>query len=283
MRFCKSVLIAVLTFALAAPVVLSQETEQDIINRYLQKTEKAQITKLGWASIHFSGNRINRHNDYNDFAINVSASIDGGEIAWLDQAFAFGADFGVVFKKKFAWYLGGEYWLKQGTNLSGDFTYTPPGGVATPVNTLVSEVKVYGVYTGFQYFLLNPPSKENLLTGVAVRANVSGGLYGVSWDLFPEYQNLNLSTSTSVQGNESYTGTAPGFSLGMGIDYPVNFWNMALGADLSYLYLNFNNVSWYNAQDEEIIATYDNTEDGRVDLALSGFRGKVELKRYFNW
>jgi hypothetical protein len=52
---------------------------------------------------------------------------------------------------------------------------------------------------------------------------------------------------------------------------------------VSYLYLNFTNVSWYNSQDQEIIATVDGTEDGRVDLDFSGVRGKVEIKRYFSW
>lgn len=283
MRFAKSLMILMLAVLIGAPAIVAQETEQDIINRYLKKSEKAKITKLGWASIHFTGNRINRHNDYNDFAINISTSLDGGEIAWLDQAFSFGADFGVVFKERYAWYLGGEYWLKQGTNVSGDFSYTPPGGVATPVTSLVSEVKVYGAYTGFQYYLMNPPTKQDLLTKMAVRVNASVGFYGVTWDLFPEYQNLNLATAAPAEGNESFAGSAPAFSLGMGVDYPINFWNLAVGVDLSYLYLNFTNVAWYNAQDEEIVATYNNTEDGRVDLALSGVRGKLEVKRFFNW
>lgn len=283
MRFAKLFLVSALILAIAAPVVYSQETEQDIINRYLQKTEKKHVSKLGWASLHFTGNRINRHNDYNDFATNISTSLEGGDVAWLDQAFSFGADFGVVFKNKYAWFLGGEYWLKQGTSLSGDFTYTPAGGTPTIITDPTSEITVYGAYTGFQYYLMNPPTTENLLTKLCVRVNASVGFYGVSWDLFPEYQNLNLSTSASVQGNEKFSGTAPAFSIGAGVDYPVNFWNMAVGIDMSYLYLNFNNVAWYNAQDEEIVATYDNTEDGRVDLALSGIRGKIELKRYFSW
>ena len=53
--------------------------------------------------------------------------------------------------------------------------------------------------------------------------------------------------------------------------------------DANYLYLNFGNVAAYNSSDQEIVATYSGEEDGRVDLGMSGFRGKVELKRYFSW
>ncbi|MBD3401484.1 hypothetical protein GF420_01205 [candidate division GN15 bacterium] len=283
MRSLRSLLIVALVALIGAPAVIAQETEQDIVNRYLQKSEKEKVTKLGWASLHFNGNRINRNNDYNSFATNISADIQGGEVAWLDQAFSVGADFGVVFNDRFTWLLGGEYWLKQGTNLSGEFTYNPSGGVPTTITDPKSEVKVYGAYTGFQYYFVNPPTRQDLLTNLAVRVNGTVGYYAVNWDLFPEYQNLNLTTANPVAQNETYTGAAPGFSFGVGADYPINLWNMALGVDLSYLYLNFNNVSWYNAQDEEIVATYNDTEDGRVDLALSGVRGKIEVKRFFNW
>ena len=56
-----------------------------------------------------------------------------------------------------------------------------------------------------------------------------------------------------------------------------------IGVDFGYMYLNFKNIAWYNSADEEIVVTYNNSEDSRVDLGLSGFRGKVELKRFFTW
>ena len=69
----------------------------------------------------------------------------------------------------------------------------------------------------------------------------------------------------------------------MGGDYPLKFWGLLLGADMSYLYLNFKNVSWYNSADQEIVATYNDTPEGRVVLGLCGVRGKVQLKKYFTW
>jgi hypothetical protein len=52
---------------------------------------------------------------------------------------------------------------------------------------------------------------------------------------------------------------------------------------MNYLHLNFKNIAWYNTNGEEIVVSLNGTEDGRVDLGLSGFRGRIELKRYFNW
>ena len=88
-------------------------------------------------------------------------------------------------------------------------------------------------------------------------------------------------SSASESENSTFEGNAPGFTLGLGGEIPLNVLNLSLGADFGYLYLNFTNIAWYNAQDEEIIVTYTGDQDGRVDLDLSGFRGKVELKRYF--
>ena len=74
-----------------------------------------------------------------------------------------------------------------------------------------------------------------------------------------------------------------GFGVFTGIDYPLGIFDLAVGVDVGYLYLNFANVAWYNSQDEEVIATYTGDRDGRVDLDMSGVRGKVEIKRFFSW
>lgn len=274
-------LVALLAFVFVAPMT-SAQTEQDIVNKYLQKAEKKHTKKLGWAAINFQTNRVNKDNHYNRFSEYVSPQFSQGGIDKLGAAFSLGADFGVVFKKNFAWFLGGEYWLKQGNEISGDVTYNAPSGPVT-VTDPASELSVLGFYTGIQYYLTNPPTTDNLLTGLAFRVNGTIGYYSASWDLWEEYQNLNLATSAPDGENATYKGSAPGFSLGVGGDYPLNLWDLGLGFDLNYLYLNFNNVAWYNSQDEEIVATYGTTEDHRVDLQLSGFRGKVELKRYFSW
>ncbi|HUV31330.1 MAG TPA: hypothetical protein VMY05_09610 [Acidobacteriota bacterium] len=283
MQFTKA-LAGVLAFSLAvSPTVIAQETEQDVVNRYLQRMEKTQVMRLGWVSAHFGVNRINRHNDYNDFAILESAYITGGELSWVKQAYSFGAEFGIVFKERLAWSLGGEYWLKLGEQLDGSFIYSPPAGGAMIVTDPSTEIQVYGACTGFDYYFYNHPSARDHLTGLALRAGGRVGFYIVKWDIWPEYENLNLATSQPANTNTTYQGTAPGLTMNVGLEYPISLWGLVAAVDLSYLYLNFSNVAWYNAADQEVVVSYDRTEDGRVDLNLSGIRARLEVKRFLSW
>ncbi len=262
---------------------VNAQTEEEIVQKYLKKTEQKHTQKLSWISVNFSVDRINRSSSYNDFATLVSRHFTNTSIPGLDKATAFGFDMGVVMQNRFAWTFGGEYWLKMGTNQSGSFTYDPPNGTPTTVTNLVSEITTYGINTGLKYYITNPPQPQKPVKDISFHIGGTVGYYWTNWDLWQEFENLNLATSTPVPENTTFKGSAPSFSLGFGVDYPLNFLDLALGADFSYLYLNFTNVAWYNSQDEEIVITYDGTADSRVDLDLSGFRGKIEVKRYFHW
>ena len=83
--------------------------------------------------------------------------------------------------------------------------------------------------------------------------------------------------------NATFKDSNIGLSLSAGAEYPLNFGSMSLGVDVNYLYLNFNNVAWYNSQDQEVVASYAGNIESRVDLGLSGVRGRIELKKFFNW
>lgn len=268
---------------LASAVSFAGDSEQDIINKYLAKTEKAHVQKIGWLSFHYQYNRVNRGSDYNQMASTLSTQISGTDFQWIGNTNAFGLEFGTVFKQNFAWTIGGEFWSKAGTSYSGTFTYTPPSGIPTTVVDPKSEVSVWGITTGMQYYIKNAPQPGSALTKLALRTGLTAGYYVATWDLFDQYQNLNLSTATPESENIAYKGNSVGLSLNVGAEYPIKLWDMTLGMDANYLYLNFGNVAWYNVQDEEIVATWNGEEDGRVDLDMSGFRGKVELKRYFSW
>jgi hypothetical protein len=276
-------LVALFTFLVMLAGVATAETEQEMVNRFLQKAVSKHTTKLGWASFNCSVDRINRHNDYNDFAIVESDKLGTGAFDWINQGYSFGADFGMIFNKRIAWSLGGEYWLKLGQSLPAGNTYLQLSTGNTVAADPRSELKVFGVSTSLQYYVFNPPSAASKLSKYSVRVGGSVGYYTAKWDLWPEYENLNLANGEPAGTNAAFEGTAPGFSFGMGVDYPIGIWDLGLAMDAGYLYLNFGNVAWYNTAGDEIVASIDGTEDGRVDLALSGVRGKVELKRYFNW
>jgi len=283
MRFGSVITSLALVAVVTAGTAQAQETEDEIVQRYMQKAVSKRTHKVGWMSVNFSVDRINRQNDYNDFATVESANLTNGTFGWLDQGYAFGVDFGMILKHRFAWSIGGEYWLKMGDELAANDSYYLQSSSTNVAADPKSQIQVYGASTSLYYYVLNPPQPVTMLNGLSVRVGGSVGFYSVSWDLWPEYENLNLSTSEPVNTNTTFKGTAPGFSFGLGMEYPLNFFNLAISSDASYLHLNFTNVAWYNTQDEEIVASVDGTKDGRVDLDFSGVRGKVEIRKYFSW
>jgi hypothetical protein len=281
MRALAAVVTATVVLLAGNPVFATGETEQDIVDRYLKKAEAKHGRKISWLAANFTFNRINRDNDYNKFANYSSGHFSNWTMPWVGDGKAFGLEVGMLVSGRFAWSFSGEYWLKMGLKESGSFDYAPPGGTPMVLDGVVSQVQVWGVNSTVQYYVYNAPTREALLSRLAVRIGATAGYYQASWDLWDNYQNLNLATSIPEGANTTFKGFAPSFSFQVGADYPLRLVNMVMGVDFGYLYLNFANVSWYNASDEEIVATYTGSSDGRVDLNFSGFRGKVELKRFF--
>lgn len=275
--------ICALVILLTSFATVNAQTEQDVIDQFFKKAESKHTTKLSWVSLSYTANRVNRNNTYNQFVDSNSPRFSNADLTWLNVASSFGLEMGLRVGDRIAWTLGGEYWAKQGTNEAGSFTYTPPSGTPVQVSNLTSEISVYGFSTGLNYFLKNAPKPGSPIQNISIRLNSTIGYYYASWDLWNEYENLNLSTSAPSNGNTTFKGSAPGFSFNVGADYPLNFLDLSLCGDVGYFYLNFNNVAWYNLSDDEVIATYDETANSRVDLNMSGIRGKIEFRRYFQW
>lgn len=280
MRSKVAFLLAGILLLSTVPALAGSTSEDEFVNKYIKKLETKQTKKLAWVSGYFSFNRINRDNDYNKFAIYESDNFDNADISWLGDSKAFGIEMGMAFSKRFGWTIGAEYWMKLGEKLDGSFLYAPTG---TTIENPESQLQVYGISTSVQYYFFNHPQVDGRLDKLALRVGGSIGFYQVKWDLWEEYQNLNLATAEPTGTNASFKDNAPGFSMILGADYPIKLFNLVMGIDMSYLYLNFDNVAWYNTSDEEIIASYSGDSDGRVDIGLSGVRGKIEIKRFFSW
>ena len=283
MRSKFTLLAQLLCLTAIGSTISAQMTEQGLLDSLLQRTVVKQVRHLGWFSAGFGLNRINRYNDYNSFATYESKHLGGASLNWLDMGKSINADFGYPILPKLTLTVGGESWFRLGQTLKGTFTYTPDGSAAMNVTNPSSEIKVMGFSLGAQYYLANPPTTEEMLTKPSLRIGGNVGYYQVSWDLWPEYQNLNLSTTTTERPNITFKGSAPGLSVSFGTDYPLKSSGWALCADLNYLYLNFKNVAWYNRSDQPVVATYAGTTNSRVNLALSGIRGKIEIKKFFRW
>lgn len=277
-------IVLILCVSVSAQTRPTSKTEQEMIDKYLKKSKKQQVKtkKLYWVTGHYALNRINRDNDYNKFAIYASSQLTNTDLSWLNTGSSFGLEFGWLINKTFSWTLGGEYWMPLGETQTGTFDYNPPSG-STTVTELKSEIKVYGVATGVQYYILNPPTPTERLIKPAVRVGVGAGYYQVKWDLWDQYENLNLATSTPSPTNSTFRDNTLGFTLNLGGEYPIKASGFALGLDLHYLYLNFKNVAWYNSTDQEIVPTYEGNATSRVVLGLSGVRARLELKKFFSW
>ena len=269
----------VLLFAFSS-VVIANDTEEELTSKFLQRLEKKHTKKLTWLSGYFSLNRINRDNDYNKFANYESNNFSTTDLNWLGEAKSFGLEMGVIFKEKYAWSVGGEYTMKFGEDITGSHLYSPSGSI---VENPTSEISLYGFNTGLQYYFYNAPTLGEKLTSLALRTGISVGYYQVKWNLWSDYGNLNLATAAPTGTNTTFKDNAPSIAFHFGADYPTKIFGLALGLDMSYLYMNFNQVAWYNSQDNEVVASFDGTSDGRVDLNFSGIRGKVEIKHFFNW
>lgn len=263
-------------------------SEQELIDKYLK--QKAQKTKdknekskkLYWVSGHYSLNRINRDNDYNKFVNYESNLLSNTDLNWLNTGSELGLDFGWLAGKNISWTIGGELWMPLGETQTGSFSYNPPSG-STTVTELKSEIKVYGVTTGLQYYVMNPPNANQKMIKPAIKVGVGAGYYQAKWNLWDEYANLNLATSSPDPTNSTFRDNTIGFTLNLGGEYPISTSGFALGLDLHYLYLNFKDVAWYNSSDQKVVATYEGSSSSAVVLGLSGVRGKLELKKFFSW
>jgi len=292
MRFTTVVAFVGLLLIAAVGIQAASEQEQEAINKFFKKVEQKHTHKLGFFSFYGMMNRVNRNNDYNRFANYSSGQFANASIPWLGEAKAFGLDMGLVILDRVAWSIGGEYWLKMGSSTSGSFQYNGTGGSEpVEVSDLNSEIKVWGISTGADYYLTNRPKPVDHLKKLAFRVGGKVGFYQVSWNVWQEYANVNIEQSLSLGtatsdpsgDNTTFKGSTPGFSFHIGADYPLGTYQMVLGADFGYTHLNFSNVAWYNNSDEEVIATWDGTTDGRVDLDLSGVQGRIHLKRFISW
>jgi hypothetical protein len=267
---------------------LSAQTEDEIVSKFLKKTEKKHQNKIGFFTAYFSYGKLSDENPYNKYSIygdnNIIASDPGdGKFDGAYRSDQMGATFGLMFTNNIAAKLGFEYWLKMGTNKVGDYNFgIAPAGEHENFN-LISEVQVYGLNAGVDVYLTNPPNEQGQIKGLAIRLNGGGGYYLTKWEIWQGNSSYNLSTGISESNIEPLKGSAPGYFGGVGFDLPIRFLGMVMGTEFSYLVLNFTNVRSYNNIGEELYLTMsEGNEPKRVDLDFSGIRGKIELKKFFS-
>lgn len=276
-------LLAVILIIALAGSAFSQ-TEDDIIAKYLKKADKKQKVKVGFIALTGSYGKLPNETDFLKFRNYANNNISpGNPIDGIWRSKQFGIELGMMIAKQFAVKAGFEYWLKMGNEVSGDYTFAiEPLGIQNSF-TVKSEIQVYGFSAGIDYYPLNPPDKRGSLNSLSVRLGASGGLYMAKWDIWSGAGAFNLSLDNFEQNSDPFTGSAPAFSAWVGADYPIRLFDLLLGAEVDYQYLNFDKLHSYNNLGEELFVTYSANSSDRVKLDFSGFRGKILIKKYFTW
>lgn len=266
------------------------QTEDEIIAKYLKKTEVRNSNRIGYVVVTGCYGRLGTGNDYNRFGEDLSRFVTGlnGSYDHIDGIFRskeFYAGLGMITSSRTALEAGLTYWMKMGNSPQGDYNLS----LAFPDDTsdhlgmqLKSEVQVYGFSGNFAYYVTNPPDKSGLLRSLAIKTNLGAGYYFANWQLWDGFNTFNLSTQDYEPLDGKLTGTAPGFTVGMTLELPVGFGGLVMEGGARYQYLNFANMKWYNSKSEENVVTYNGTTE-RVKLDLSGPRAQFGLKRYIAW
>jgi len=275
--FKKVLILVAAIFLLTAISPVFAQTEDEIVAKYLQKVEKKHKNKIGFASMYFKYGKLKDDIGYKEFDFSassdittISGSVDPDIGIWRSKELGF--NFGLMVGKSAAVNLGFDYWLKMGDNVEVDQTMTIGTFDFDDTYTAKSDVSVYGIKAGFDYYFTNPPDQSGTIPGLAIKVGAGGGIYMASWKLW----------SAEDQDTEPLKANAPGFWIQGGLEYPTNIMGLVLAADASYFFLNFKSLDSYNQQGGELDMTYPGGGD-ELALDFTGPRGKIELKRYFQW
>ncbi|MCK5125490.1 MAG: hypothetical protein KAR42_04480 [candidate division Zixibacteria bacterium] len=282
------ILVSFLVVLFAAPI--AAQTEDELVAKFLYKAEKKQMKKVGYFVLQGSYGKLGNNSDYNKFVNDVSPNLytATGQSAGIDGIYRskeIYAGFGLMVNQKSAAMVGISYWLRMGSDETGDFNLTLVNSNDIADRTdfdLKSQVQIYGFSSSFNYYLVNSPDRYGVLHGIAVKTNLNAGFYFAKWDIWEGYTGYNLNTSTGNEIEGKLTGSAPGVSLGLSLEYPTPLAGLVVEGSASYLYLNFAKMKWYNSSNEEHVIV-QGLENERVELDFSGPRANFGLKRYFSW
>lgn len=276
--FKKTAILVSVIFAFGLVGTCYAQTEDEIVAKYLQKVEKKQThSKVGFISGHFSYGKLSDDIGYNQFTFASSsdlAVLDGGfnPRGGIFRSDEIGLQLGMLVSRKMAFKIGFDYWVPMET----------PADVETNMTVGVlefndnfradSKVDVYGFNAGLDYYLLNGPDDLGKINNLALKLGAGAGIYMTRWNIW----------QADDTDSEPLKSNSPGFWFAAGLEYPAPILGLVMAGDLRYFYLNFSDLASYNSQSGDLELAY--TADGQeLGLDFSGFRGTIELKRYFSW
>ncbi len=273
----KIVPVVAVLFLMTVVAPVFAQTEDEVVAKYLQKAEKKHKPKVGFLTAHFSYGRLSDDIGYRQFNFSATSDLStleglAGPTEGIYRSKQFGLDFGMMLAPQAAVKMGFDYWLKMNSDINVDYDMSIGVLEVEDAYQSESDVTVYGFKLGFDYYVLNPPDRYGRLDKLAVKLGAGGGIYMASWDFW----------QSGDAESDPLKANSPGFWVQGGVEYPIGFFDMAVAADLSYFYLNFDGFESYNESSGDLQLTYPGSSD-EIELDFSGLRGKVELKKFFSW
>jgi hypothetical protein len=283
------VLFAILLISmLLLPLSLKAGTEEEMVQKFLaqhQETTKRHVMIAPYFS--FSYGKVNP-SGYHNFTgetnkyIQAVGSTDATALASVHRITSFEGGMSLLINRGLI-SVAFDYWMTVGSAKQGDFiVYTDLiAGTYEDVDnfTLQSEIKVWGVYLNYQYFLHNPPVPEVGLNGLAARLGAGIGYYGAYWSLWDGFGGYIQGTDEYYELTDNLSGSGPGFHLSAGIEYPA-FKGLVLAADAKYLWLNFEKLSKRIDRENELYLVHSETLEP-IEIDFSGPRLNLSIKHYF--
>lgn len=280
----KLILLVGVLFLFVAVGSAFAQNEDEIVASYMHKAQKKYKTKVGFFSASLSFNDLKNENGFNRFSDYANSQVTpGSPLANAWHSYQLNANFGMMLNRDVLFKLGFDYWLSMGSEKTGDYTMSvAPVGAQTDFN-MKSKVQVLGFSIGTDYYLTNPPDKYGIIHALALRVGVSGGFYMAKWNVWEGLTSFNLATSSFEANRDPLKDNSLGFTVMAGVDFPAPVWDLLIGFDAGYQYLNFDDIKSYNTVGEELYLSATAGGTDKLTLDLSGLRAKIELKKFFSW
>jgi hypothetical protein len=179
--------------------------------------------------------------------------------------------------------FGFNYWLTAGSANSGDYQVVIDlaTGLSEDLNdfTFRSEIKTWGVFLDYQYFIANPPKAFLKPTGISLRMGGGLGYYTGYWYLWDGFGGIRTDTGEFYELKDHLKGSGLGLHLSAGAEYP--FWNGFLFAfDAKYMWLKFDRMRKRVSSSYELYLVDIATGDP-IEVDFTGPRANFTIKRYF--
>jgi hypothetical protein len=273
---------------LLLPLTLKAGTEDEMVQQFLNKHEEvtkrqvmlAPFFTLSYGKVSPDGyhNFTSETNKYIR-AINTS---DATALSGIYRITSFEGGVSVLINRG-QLSFGLDYWLTAGSARTGDFAFY--SDLATNAHddvtdfTLRSEVKVWGAFLEYQYFIHNRPVPGSGLTGLAARFGGGVGYYGAAWHLWDGFGGYIQDTGEWYELTDNLQGSGAGFHLSAGVEYPA-LKGIVLAADAKYVWLKFDKLSKRVTPTYELYLVRSDTNEP-VDMDFTGPRLNLSIKHYF--